>query len=263
MDKVTRPQLHFVLVHGACHGAWCWYKLTSLLEASGHRVTAVDLAASGVNMKKIDEVTSLSDYTSPLLEIMESVPEEEKVVLVGHSLGGLSLALAADRFPEKVSVAVFVTALMPDTLNNPLYVFEYCSGKAPPEAWMDTKFEFDNPNVPPKSMLFGPKVLASKLYQLSPPEDIALAKVLMRPAPFLEEPSEKANSFSNEGYGSVPRAFVVCNEDATVTVELQRWMIENAGVKEVKEIDGADHMPMFSKPQELCDCLLEIASNHL
>ncbi|KAL7240066.1 hypothetical protein ACSBR2_005848 [Camellia fascicularis] len=31
---------HFVLVHGACHGAWCWYKLKPLLESHGHKVTA-------------------------------------------------------------------------------------------------------------------------------------------------------------------------------------------------------------------------------
>ena len=28
----------FVLVHGAYHGAWCWERLTPLLEAAGHRV---------------------------------------------------------------------------------------------------------------------------------------------------------------------------------------------------------------------------------
>ncbi|GMP28137.1 hypothetical protein CsSME_00003813 [Camellia sinensis var. sinensis] len=34
------------------------------------------------------------------------------------------------------------------------------------------------------------------------------------------------------------------------------------GVKEVKEIKGADHMAMFSKPREPCCCLLEIANKH-
>ena len=38
---------HFVLVHGLCHGAWSWYKVTTALESAGHRVTALDLAASG------------------------------------------------------------------------------------------------------------------------------------------------------------------------------------------------------------------------
>ncbi|KAK4840138.1 hypothetical protein QYF36_000773 [Acer negundo] len=53
---------HFVLVHGACNGAWCWYKVLTLLESSGHRVTAIDLGAFGVNLKRLDEIASVSNY---------------------------------------------------------------------------------------------------------------------------------------------------------------------------------------------------------
>ena len=52
---------HFVLVHGMCHGAWCWYKLATLLEQAGHRVTAPDLSASGMNLRKIEEVESFAN----------------------------------------------------------------------------------------------------------------------------------------------------------------------------------------------------------
>jgi hypothetical protein len=31
-----------VLVHGLCHGAWCWYKAATALESAGHRVTALE-----------------------------------------------------------------------------------------------------------------------------------------------------------------------------------------------------------------------------
>ena len=73
----------------------------------------------------------------------------------------------------------------------------------------------------------------------------------MRPGSLFLEDLAHANNFSNEGFGSVTRVFVVCNEDYTIPEEYQRWMIENSGgVKEVKEIKGADHMAMFSKPRE-------------
>ena len=36
-----------------------------------------------------------------------------RLVLVGHSLGGLSVALAMERFPGKVAAAVFLAASMP------------------------------------------------------------------------------------------------------------------------------------------------------
>lgn len=115
---------HFVLVHGAGHGAWCWYKVKPLLEASGHRVTALDMAASGINRKDIHEVYSIHEYSQPLLEMMAALPSNEKVILVGHSLGGFNLAVAMEEFPEKVSVAVFLTAFMPDTLHDPSYVLD-------------------------------------------------------------------------------------------------------------------------------------------
>ena len=110
MDKIR--ETHFVLVHGACHGAWCWYKVETLLKSSGHRVTSLDLAASGVHPKRIEEVRSVSDYLQPLMEFMELVPAEDKVVLVGHSAGGIAISMAMERFPKKIHVAVFVAAFM-------------------------------------------------------------------------------------------------------------------------------------------------------
>lgn len=104
---------HFVLVHGACHGAWCWYKLLPLLKSQGHKVTPLDLAASGVHPKEVHELTCFTDYVEPLMELMESLEEEERVILVGHSLGGLCIAMAMERFPHKIAVAVFVAAFMP------------------------------------------------------------------------------------------------------------------------------------------------------
>ncbi|THF94613.1 hypothetical protein TEA_028031 [Camellia sinensis var. sinensis] len=119
-----QTQSHFILVHGGCHGAWCWYKLKPLLESHGHKVTVLDLAASGINTKKIEEVITLYDYTVPLMKLMESLPLGEKVILVGHSFGGMSLALAMDKFSEKISVAVFLTAFMPDTVHKPSFVID-------------------------------------------------------------------------------------------------------------------------------------------
>lgn len=123
MDRKIQ-HTHFVLVHGACHGAWCWYKLQPLLEAAGHRVTALDMAASGINSRTLHEVRTLDDYSQPLLELLETVPPGEKVVLVGHSLGGMNLGLAMDKYPHKIAVAVFVAAYMPDSVHRPSYVIE-------------------------------------------------------------------------------------------------------------------------------------------
>jgi hypothetical protein len=57
------------------------------------------MAACGVHAKRITEVGSFAEYSQPLLQVLESVPDDERVILVGHSFGGLSLALAMEIAP--------------------------------------------------------------------------------------------------------------------------------------------------------------------
>lgn len=113
-----------ILVHGTGHGGWCWYRVATLLRAAGHRVGAPDLAASGADARGLRDVPTFEDYTRPLLDALRGLPEGERAVLVGHSFGGMSIALAAEEFPEKVAAAVFVTAFMPDCANPRSHVIE-------------------------------------------------------------------------------------------------------------------------------------------
>ncbi|CAI9766816.1 unnamed protein product [Fraxinus pennsylvanica] len=222
-----KQQKHFVLVHGVCHGAWCWYRLQSLLEAEGHRVTAIDLAASGINPKKLDELHTFSDYTQPLFEI---------------------------------SVAIFITAIMPDTVHKPSYFIEQGMEDSSEEDSTDNQIiPFGKPEDHRVAMLFGPHYTSSKLYQLCPYEDVVLAKALMRPGYTFLEDLSKQSAFSEERYGSIKRAYIIPDQDKTLTVEFQRWLIENSGASIVKEMKDADHMAMISKPHELCQYLLDIA----
>lgn len=115
-------QKHFVLVHGACHGAWCWFKIKPLLEAAGHRVTLLDMAASGIDGRRIQNVLSMEEYSEPLLKYLDRLPPNEKVILVGHSLGGFNLAVAMEKYSFKIAVSVFLTAFVPDTQHKPSYV---------------------------------------------------------------------------------------------------------------------------------------------
>ncbi|GAV86954.1 Abhydrolase_6 domain-containing protein, partial [Cephalotus follicularis] len=133
-------------------------------------------------MKAIQDVETLNDYSEPLLEFLASLPSNEKVILVGHSLGGLSLALAMDKYPEKISLAVFLSAFMPDTTHQPSYVLDQYFKRNPPDMMLDTEFApYSNTQQHMATMFFGPKFLASRLYQLSPIEDLELSKTLARP----------------------------------------------------------------------------------
>ncbi|PPR85761.1 hypothetical protein GOBAR_AA34935 [Gossypium barbadense] len=230
---------HFVLVHGMCHGAWCWYKIVSLLKSGGHRVTPLDLGASGINPKTITDLASLSDYAEPLMALMASLPEDEKVILVGHSYGGVIISLAMESFPMKYFRRVMAEPLMDFQL-----LFE------------------DGSENPPTHALFGPKYMEAMVYQLSPKEDIELANTLLRQGKWFMKDLSKESLLSKEKFGSVDRVYIVCKDDLLIKESLQKWYIENSPTDDVKFIAGADHMPMFSKPQEVCKCLQEVAEKY-
>ncbi|KAK1589343.1 hypothetical protein Q3G72_032911 [Acer saccharum] len=229
MEKDKREK-HFVLVHGVCHGAWCWYKVATLLKSGGHKVTVLDLAASGIHPKQVHEVLSYFDYFEPLMEFMTSLPLEERVILVGHSMGGFCISAAMEKFPEKVSVAVFCTAFMPSPDLSSTTLLEQQTRRV--DSYMDS--------------------------------DLTLAVMLARPHPLYSDESmlDEAAAVTDEKYGSVHRVYIECDEDRTITEDLQRWMIENNPTDEVKLLSGSDHMPMFSKPKELCISLQEIAEKY-
>jgi Alpha/beta hydrolase family len=92
----------FGLVHGAYHGSWCWQRLTPELERLGHRVLAVDLPAE-------DPQAGASEYAAAALEAFAEADED--LVVVGHSLAGLTIPLIAAVRP--VRQLVFLCAMLP------------------------------------------------------------------------------------------------------------------------------------------------------
>ncbi|XP_022752107.1 methylesterase 10-like [Durio zibethinus] len=251
---------HFVLIHGICHGAWCWYKLVSLLKTAGHQVTALDLGASGVDPKRLEEIISFSDYLQPLMDFLAPLPDDHKVILVGHSYGGLCISIAMERFPKKISVAVFISACMPHHSSSPGTLIQQYFKRTPVESLMDCQFTFDKgPEKPPTSALFGPKFMAAKAYRHCQLEDVELAKMLVRPSELFLEELATADLLTEENFGSVDRVFIGLEDDEVMVEEFQRLMLESSPAKEVKFISGSDHMVMLSKPKELCQLLQDIA----
>ena len=92
----------FGLVHGGAHGAWCWERLTPELEALGHRVLTVDLPAG-------DRDAGAARYAEVALDAFAVCPDP--MVIVGHSLGGLTIPLLPARRP--VARLVFLNAIIP------------------------------------------------------------------------------------------------------------------------------------------------------
>ncbi|XP_022148531.1 salicylic acid-binding protein 2-like [Momordica charantia] len=253
---------HFVLVHGACHGAWSWYKVAALLRSAGHRVTAVDMAGSGIDRREAERLRSFSEYVGPLRDAMAAVAAEEKVVLVGHSQGGLCISKAMESFPDKISVAVFVAAAMPGPSLNVSFLLQQMLRRV--DFGPDSRYTYGNgPRNPPTTLTFGPLFSASKLYNNSPKEDLTLANTLMRPTHlFGTQQWSKDLNLTVERYGSVKRVFVVSGNDRIINKKFQWWVIKRNPPTAVVEVRGSDHMVMMSKPFHLFKKLHRIARDY-
>ncbi|XP_048332116.2 putative methylesterase 14, chloroplastic isoform X2 [Ziziphus jujuba] len=113
----------FILIHGEGFGAWCWYKTIALLEETGLIPIAFDLTGSGIDLTDSNAVTTLAEYSKPLIDYLQNLPEDEKVILVGHSSGGACLSYALEHFPQKISKAIFLCATMVSDGQRPFDVF--------------------------------------------------------------------------------------------------------------------------------------------
>src|SRR5262245_36973462 len=100
--RILAQMSTFGLVHGSGHGAWCWERLTPRLAALGHHALAMDLPCE-------DPAAGALHYA----EVVDrALPRADDLILVGHSLGGLTIPLVAARRP--VRRLVFLCALIPE-----------------------------------------------------------------------------------------------------------------------------------------------------
>ena len=97
----------YVLIHGACHGSWCWDNVVPLLQKKGHLVEAPDLPGHGKDKTPIQEVT-LQSCVDKVCSVIEA--QSEPVILVGHSMGGIILSQVAEQIPDKIKTLVYLTA---------------------------------------------------------------------------------------------------------------------------------------------------------
>jgi len=66
----------FVLIHGACHGGWCWEKVVPILEAHGHKAHAPDLPGLGKDHTPPANVT-LADNVEKISRLLDKIVSGE------------------------------------------------------------------------------------------------------------------------------------------------------------------------------------------
>ena len=235
----------FLLVHGACTGGWCWEKVVPLLEAAGHKACAPDLPGLGDDQTPPANVT-LADNVDKLARILDKM--EEQVILVGHSLGGVTISQLAEARRRKIKALVYVCALLPTSGK---------SGRDMTSLEPDTLFRLSRQVSPDgKTYTFARDKLPSLFYADVSPEDRYKAMQRLRPQPLAI--STTPLTLTEERFGSVPRWYIECIHDNAIRIALQRTMAKKTPCKVLRLECG--HSPFFSNPEELVEYLEMIAA---
>jgi pimeloyl-ACP methyl ester carboxylesterase len=234
----------FVLVHGAWHGAWCWHKVSPLLQSRGHTVLTLDLPALGVDRTPVQSIT-LQSYADRVCETLSACGEP--VCLVGHSMGGIAITQAAETMPDKIKMLVYLTAFLLPSGKTLLDIAQVDSeAKVLPNLVMAPD---------QSSAMVRDDVLEDVFYADCSPSDLALARSLL--VPQASVPFATPIQTTPGRWGAVPRVYIECTEDHAISIASQRSMHTLLPCSRVITM-STSHSPFLSAPQALADHLLSL-----
>jgi pimeloyl-ACP methyl ester carboxylesterase len=215
----------FALIHGGAHGAWCWTRLIAELERAGHRAVAMDLPCE-------DNDAGAADYARAVLGALPD--DDEPIVVVAHSLGGLTAPLVPAA--RATRCLIFVSALLPE----------------PGRTFRDQQ-EDEEIMFPYHGGFAG---LRDRFFNRCKPADADWAMSRLRrqsETPFTETTPLAA-------WPDVPLAYVFSSDDRAVSPDWSRRAARERLAVEPVELVGADHSPFLSRPAELSATLVALAN---
>lgn len=228
----------FALVHGGWLGAWSWDNVAVQLRQAGHDAVAVDLPIE-------DGSASFDTYADVFCRSLDGCDDD--VVVVGHSMGGHTIPLVADRRP--VRHLVYLCALVPDIgrslfdqlgtetdMLNPTWL----SGLSEPDdqlrtAWVDREI--------------------ARTLICADCDDTTAEAALDRLRPQASSPN--LAPFPLTEFPDVACSYVVCTEDQFVGPDWSRRVARDRLGADIVELPGG-HSPLLSRPVAVAELLLSL-----
>ena len=219
-DEPRRADI--VLVHGAMHGAWCWDRVVPRLRADP-RIAAVH----AVDLPDNDD-TTLDQYVDHVVEAIERA-DMRNIVMVGHSLGGITVTPAANRIAARMQRLVYLTTICPP------------AGATVPDLVMD------DPRPEMKGGMNPPDMFCTDFDDET--REWLVGRLRDQPAQPLTTPiTEPAPP------PSIPCTYILCRRDEALTLVFQTEQAERIGATIVSM--DAGHSPFATHPAELADVIL-------
>jgi pimeloyl-ACP methyl ester carboxylesterase len=246
VEKKGLSMSTYLLVHGDWHGGWCWNRVAPLLRQAGHHVLAPDLPGHGQDHTPLSALTPQSGLNF-LLELLDA--QNEPVILVGHSSGGILLTLLAEQRPEKIKLLVYLSAFL-----------------LPPGVWPRSLAGQDTESLLPSALLVDqerrvvtikPEAAREVFYADCTDEDAAWATSLLVPEPLRMKAPEEAPAPFDTPEISLPRVYISCLQDRALGPSLQQKMYTALPCQKVYTLPTS-HSPFLSAPDQLAACLHDL-----
>jgi pimeloyl-ACP methyl ester carboxylesterase len=222
----------FALVHGGGDVGWSWHLVERELRGLGHRTVAPDLPCD-------NPTASLVDYADA---VIDAIDDRRDIIVVGHSYGGFTAPLVADRVGAEA--LVLVAAMIP------------APGETPAAWWENTGHR---QAVAEQAKLDG---------GLTGSDDPYVAYYHDVPRPLAEMALSKARDESEVAYNTpwpldawpaVPTEFIVCSDDRLFPAGFMRRLVaDRLGI--VADEIPSSHSVALSRPRELA-VLLDACAN--
>lgn len=231
-----------LLVHGSCHGAWCWRDLLPELRALGHTPRAIDLPGHGDDPTPVNDVT-LDSYADAVLAA--STPQ---TVVVGHSMGGFAISAAAQKNPAAMARLIYLCAYVPA----PGMTLADMRKQAPSQPLMPAVRMADDG----KSFTLDPTMTEALFYNDCPPgaAEFAIPRLCAQaiaPTTVALPDTRRAES--------LPRSYIRCMDDRTIPPAYQVTMTQDWPDEDVYEM-ATGHSPFLTDPARLARIIETILS---
>jgi pimeloyl-ACP methyl ester carboxylesterase len=233
----------YILVHGAfVGGGWSWDKVQSLLEAQGHTAIALDLPGNGNDSTPLKDVT-LQSYVDRVVQMINE--QSQLVILVGHSLGGISISQAHEVVADKISKLVYVSAYL---LQNGESAFSKSQEPEHASAKISLWGQFTE-----EAMSINPEGLKEVFCADCADADIERLKTRSQPQPLTPVGTPLSINVDPNAYAD-KRFYIETLQDQCVPNAIQRKMYTAMPCKKVMAMNTS-HSPFFADPGKLVSYL--------
>ncbi|PSL19994.1 alpha/beta fold hydrolase [Shimia abyssi] len=226
-----------LLVHGSCHGAWCWRDLEPALTALGHTARSIDMPSHGADPTPPEQVTLDSCAQS----VVDALGRD--TVVVGHSWGGFPISRAADMAlgfrRRKIARLIYLCAYAPWD-GHSLADMRRAAPRQPLKHAIVKSAD---------SISFGidPAYVRDVFYHDCPAGTLEYALPRLSHQPI--KPQETPVALG-PGHAAAPKSYIRCNDDRTIPSEFQITMTKDWPASDIFEM-STGHSPFFADPAGL------------